>query len=263
MSGGGNEPRSTNRMPAGAGKSIPAAASFPTGGDARRRDLRLFAFLACLRAALSDSGVEGAPRPPTAAASTAPTAEASATVAVAPAAPLGGALPRPGRVLPQMPDDPAGLSSELFGARLASWRRKGSISSSDCRCRFIRAPIPSTSIPSIGTTNAIARNSSGLMRATPASRAPCKIGCDCEPQSLPPSWTSCFQIGTVALSVSMPKRAASNASPRCGADTATTTELSASSSVPTRCSSATFTIVGHRRRISATISPNRGTTCSS
>ena len=174
MSGGGNEPRSTNRMPAGAGKSIPAAASFPTGGDARRRDLRLFAFLACLRAALSDSGVEGAPRPPTAAASTAPTAEASATVAVAPAAPLGGALPRPGRVLLQMSDDPAGLSSELFGARLASRRRKGSISSSDCRCRFIRAPIPSTSIPSIGTTNAIARNSSGLMRATPANRAPAR-----------------------------------------------------------------------------------------
>ena len=178
MSGGGNEPRSTNRMPAGAGKSIPAAASFPTGGDARRRDLRLFAFLACLRAALSDSGVEGAPRPPTAAA---PTAEASATVAVAPAAPLGGVRPRPGRILLRMPDDPAGLSCELFGARLASWRRKGSISSSDCRCRFIRAPIPSTSIPISGTTNAIARNSSGLMRATPASRAPARSAATANP----------------------------------------------------------------------------------
>ena len=44
------------------------------------------------------------------------------------------------------------------------------------------------------------------------------------PSPAPSAHVSRFQIGTVAFSVSMPKRAASNASPRWGADTATTTD---------------------------------------
>ena len=40
-------------------------------------------------------------------------------------------------------------------------------------------------------------------------------------QSLPPSQCSCFQIGTVSFSVSIANRAASKASPRCGADATT------------------------------------------
>src|SRR4051794_29147501 len=44
------------------------------------------------------------------------------------------------------------------------------------------------------------------------------------PQSLPPDHVSFFQIGTVDFKVSIPKRAASKASPRWGALTTTTTE---------------------------------------
>ena len=46
------------------------------------------------------------------------------------------------------------------------------------------------------------------------------------PQSTPPAQCSRFQIGAVAFTSSMQKRAASNASSRCGADTATTTAAS-------------------------------------
>src|SRR5438067_1422613 len=68
------------------------------------------------------------------------------------------------------------------------------------------------------------------------------------PQSTPPSHVSRFQIGTVALRVSIPKRAASNASPRWGALATTITELSASSSAPTRCRSTKRPVSGQRRR---------------
>ena len=47
--------------------------------------------------------------------------------------------------------------------------------------------------------------------------------CASRPQLSPPSQVSRFQIGTVALSASMAKRAASKASPRWGAETTTTT----------------------------------------
>src|SRR3954453_5361199 len=57
-------------------------------------------------------------------------------------------------------------------------------------------------------------------------------------QSLPPSHVSRFQMGTVVLSVSMQNRAASNASPRCGADTAISTDVSPTESDPTRWSTA-------------------------
>ena len=46
------------------------------------------------------------------------------------------------------------------------------------------------------------------------------------PPVAPPGQCSCFQIGTVSFSVSMQKRAASNASARCGVDTTTTTAAS-------------------------------------
>ena len=46
------------------------------------------------------------------------------------------------------------------------------------------------------------------------------------PQSEPPAQTSRFQTGTDTFSASIAKRAAANASGRCGADTAATTELS-------------------------------------
>ena len=51
--------------------------------------------------------------------------------------------------------------------------------------------------------------------------------------------TSTFQIGASALTRSISARAPSNASPRCGAEAATTTLGSDSGTVPTRCSSAT------------------------
>ena len=47
-------------------------------------------------------------------------------------------------------------------------------------------------------------------------------------QSVPPSQVSLFQIGVVAFRVSMMYRQASNASARCGVETATTTEASPS-----------------------------------
>ena len=52
------------------------------------------------------------------------------------------------------------------------------------------------------------------------------------PQSAPSAHTSCFQIGADSLSASIAKRAASNASARCGADTTTTTDDSPISSRP-------------------------------
>src|SRR5947209_15749771 len=58
-------------------------------------------------------------------------------------------------------------------------------------------------------------------------------------QSLPPSQVSRFQMGTVALRVSMQKRAASNASARWGAEAATNTDVSPTTSAPTRCRTAT------------------------
>ena len=53
----------------------------------------------------------------------------------------------------------------------------------------------------------------------------------------PPS-TSTFQIGASALIRSIASRAPANASPRCGAETATTTLGSPSGTVPVRCSAA-------------------------
>src|SRR5436309_1534846 len=81
--------------------------------------------------------------------------------------------------------------------------------------------------------------------------------------SAPPAQLSRFHIGTVAFSASMQNRAASNASERWGADTATTTEHSATSSSPIRCSSATRPISGTRARPLAAMAARRGTTCSS
>src|SRR5438874_6157500 len=57
-------------------------------------------------------------------------------------------------------------------------------------------------------------------------------------QSLPPSHVSRFQMGTVDLRVSMQKRAASKASLRWGADTATRTAVSPTSRTPRRCRTA-------------------------
>src|SRR3954463_10660495 len=82
------------------------------------------------------------------------------------------------------------------------------------------------------------------------------------PQSSPSRQRSFFQIGTVALSVSMHQRAASNASPRWGALTATTTATSVSDSAPVRCSSAIRPRPSHRRRASTAISYIRGSACS-
>ena len=51
-----------------------------------------------------------------------------------------------------------------------------------------------------------------------------RIGCSPSAQSDPPLQCSCFQIGAVSFSVSMQYRAASNASSRCGDETATATD---------------------------------------
>src|SRR5207248_1451038 len=82
------------------------------------------------------------------------------------------------------------------------------------------------------------------------------------PQSDPPDHVSFFQIGTVDLRVSMPYRAASNASPLCGALATTTTELSPTASSPVRWSITSRPTSGKRVRISAAIAASRGTTCS-
>src|SRR5215211_2844576 len=50
--------------------------------------------------------------------------------------------------------------------------------------------------------------------------------------------SSAFQIGAPALIASMISRAPANASPRCGADAATTTDGSLSGTRPMRCSAA-------------------------
>ena len=52
--------------------------------------------------------------------------------------------------------------------------------------------------------------------------------------SVPSANCWCFQMGTVPLSVSIRSRHASNASPRCGAETAATTARSPISRCPTR-----------------------------
>ena len=84
------------------------------------------------------------------------------------------------------------------------------------------------------TTTAMARNSTACIRPAPL---PTSVRCCASsPQLSPPSQDSRFQIGTVRFSSSMAKRAASNASPRCGADTATTTAASPTSTTPVRCS---------------------------
>src|SRR5207302_9349987 len=77
-------------------------------------------------------------------------------------------------------------------------------------------------------------------------------------QSEPPSHVSRFQMGTVALSVSMQKRAAAKASGRCGADAATTTDVSPTPSVPVRCRSTTRPSTGQRARASAAMAARRG-----
>src|SRR5581483_4522499 len=71
------------------------------------------------------------------------------------------------------------------------------------------------------------------------------------PQSLPPAHSSFFQMGTVALRVSISHLAASNASLRCGALATTTTAASSSSSRPTRWSNATRPTPAQRRRASS------------
>src|ERR1700730_18388908 len=68
-------------------------------------------------------------------------------------------------------------------------------------------------------------------------------------QSLPPAQVSFFQIGTVALSVSIANRAASKASPRWGVLATTTTEVSPSRRWPVRCKSASRPVIGHRARV--------------
>ena len=80
--------------------------------------------------------------------------------------------------------------------------------------------------------------------------------------SEPPSQNSFFQIGTVALSVSMPNWQASKAAPRWGVETATTTDDSVSCTRPSRCHSTMRPISGQRRRASAASSERRGRTCS-
>src|SRR5687767_10660017 len=81
-------------------------------------------------------------------------------------------------------------------------------------------------------------------------------------QSTPSAHVSRFQIGNVALSVSMPQRAASKASSRCGALTPTTTEASPTANAPVRCSSATRPSVGHRRKASSANAANRASASS-
>src|SRR5215471_3402454 len=84
--------------------------------------------------------------------------------------------------------------------------------------------------------------------------------CASRPQLSPPSQVSRFQIGTVALSESMAKRAASNASPRWGAEATATTALSPTASTPTRWSRTMRPTVGHRTRASSATWAMRGTT---
>ena len=59
-----------------------------------------------------------------------------------------------------------------------------------------------------------------------------------DPALLAPPSISFFQIGASAFTRSMISRAPANASPRCGADTATMTLGSESGTSPTRCSTA-------------------------
>ena len=65
-------------------------------------------------------------------------------------------------------------------------------------------------------------------------------------------------MGTVSFRVSMANRAASNASGRWGADTATTTAASVSATSPTRCNSAIRPSIGQRRRSSSASSRSFG-----
>src|SRR6266508_3834433 len=89
------------------------------------------------------------------------------------------------------------------------------------------------------------------------------MGCAPVPQSTPSLHVSRFRIGADDLSVSMANLAASNASPRWGAETAVTTADSPTANEPTRCNRAIRPIVGHRRLASAAISANRRITASS
>ncbi len=82
-------------------------------------------------------------------------------------------------------------------------------------------------------------------------------------QDSPSLQVSRFQIGTDDFSVSIPNRAAANASGRCGAEATTTTELSPTGTTPTRWSNTIRPKAGHRLRISSAINVSRGTTCSS
>src|SRR5437667_1201301 len=72
--------------------------------------------------------------------------------------------------------------------------------------------------------------------------------CEPVPQSAPPAHVSFFQIGTVALRVSITNLAASNASARCGDDATTTTAGSPTARRPTRCNIAIRGTSGHRAR---------------
>src|SRR5690606_36245444 len=80
------------------------------------------------------------------------------------------------------------------------------------------------------------------------------------PQLSPPAHVSRFQMGTVRFRVSMPKRAAANASSRWGAETTTTTAHSPTARTPVRCSSAIRPTSGQRARASSAMAASRGTT---
>ena len=82
-------------------------------------------------------------------------------------------------------------------------------------------------------------------------------------QSPPSPHDSRFQIGTVDFNASIPNRAASNASGRCGDDTTTNTDDSVSCNSPIRCSKATRPMSDQFLRISSTMARHFGTTSSS
>ena len=67
----------------------------------------------------------------------------------------------------------------------------------------------------------------------------------------------------VAFNVSMANRAASNASARCGADTATITDASPVATSPIRCKSTMRPSSAQRARASVAMARNAGSTCSS
>ena len=109
------------------------------------------------------------------------------------------------------------------------------------RLRHTSTAVPSALRPSASSRKRTLLTGAPLRRP---SRARPTRSLASRPHSEPPAQVSRFQIGTDALRVSMQKRAASNASPRWGADAATTTEVSPIASGPVRCSRASRPVDG-------------------